>query len=301
MVKKTSVMSLIRKKIKTLDLRELSPDEFKKYQVKLLETLVYFRDFCKEHNLKFYLSGGTCLGALRHKGFIPWDDDVDVMMPREDYEKLPVLWEKYADKTKFSCSRTTRDQCVSFPMTVVRNENTTLVFDHSVDLDISHGVKIDVEYCDSVPENKFIASINRILAAIMALYRTQRIPRQTKKSKKIVATILLVLIPFKSWRWKISCWCQKQIVKYNDIQTEFIRYGSEKPLKRSWYSGIVYLDFEGEKMPVPSGYEEMLTVKYKNYMQLPPESARYPKTNNVVFMDLDNSYKKYKGIYYCKK
>ena len=78
---------------KTIDLKDLTPDELRKWQSKLLEILVYFRDFCSEHNLRFMLSGGTCIGAVRHHGFIPWDDDIDVAMPREDYDRLFELWD----------------------------------------------------------------------------------------------------------------------------------------------------------------------------------------------------------------
>lgn len=266
----------------------------------MLEILVYFRDFCKEHNLKFFMSGGTCIGVVRHHGFIPWDDDIDVMMPREDYEKLPDLWEKYADKTRFTCSRTTRDQCIGFPMTLIRSEDTTCIFDHSINYDIPHGLKIDVEYYDAVPDNKFLATINKCLAAVMSLYRAQRIPRQTSKLKKVIATILLYAIPVKSLRWSISCWCQNQVSKYNKLETKEIRYASVTPYKRSWYKDVVYMDFEGEKMPMPSGYDEMLRVRYNDYMQLPPEKDRYPKSDNIAFFDLDHSYKIYKGIHYCK-
>ena len=60
-------------------------------QLKSLEILLYFKEFCEEHNLLFYFCGGCCIGTVRHKGFIPWDDDIDVIMPREDYEKLGVM------------------------------------------------------------------------------------------------------------------------------------------------------------------------------------------------------------------
>lgn len=79
---------------KLISVKDFTPEELRKWQLKLLEILVYFRDFCNEHNLRFWLAAGTCLGAVRHKGFIPWDDDLDVQMPREDYDKLIELWIK---------------------------------------------------------------------------------------------------------------------------------------------------------------------------------------------------------------
>ena len=69
-------------------IEELTPEEFRELQMKSLEILLYFKDFCKENGLTFFLAGGTAIGALRHKGFIPWDDDIDIFMPRPDYEKL---------------------------------------------------------------------------------------------------------------------------------------------------------------------------------------------------------------------
>ncbi|MCI7126847.1 MAG: LicD family protein, partial [Clostridium sp.] len=79
----------------------------KKIQDKELEMLLYFQKICDEHHLTFYLCGGGLIGAIRHRGFIPWDDDLDVFMPRPDYEKLSAIWNEYADTQKYSYCRTT--------------------------------------------------------------------------------------------------------------------------------------------------------------------------------------------------
>ena len=85
---------------------KFTPDKLRELQLKGLEILLYFKEFCEKHKLTFFFCGGCCIGTLRHKGFIPWDDDVDVFMPRDDYEKLYVLWNKYADTKRYSCNRT---------------------------------------------------------------------------------------------------------------------------------------------------------------------------------------------------
>ena len=72
-------------------LEEATSDEIKGIQQKSYRILCYFQDFCNRHNLRFYLAGGTLIGAIRHQGFIPWDDDVDIFMPRQDYERLPFV------------------------------------------------------------------------------------------------------------------------------------------------------------------------------------------------------------------
>ena len=70
-------------------------DTLRKLQLKELESLVYFDEFCKKHELTYFLLGGCVIGAIRHNGFIPWDDDIDVMMPRRDYERMLKLWKQH--------------------------------------------------------------------------------------------------------------------------------------------------------------------------------------------------------------
>ncbi len=76
-------------------------EELKELQEKSIEILKVFADFCKKHHLLFYFCGGCCIGTIRHQGFIPWDDDIDLFMPREDYEKLTELWQEEMKETKY--------------------------------------------------------------------------------------------------------------------------------------------------------------------------------------------------------
>ena len=105
-------------------------------QSKLLEILLYFQKFCQENGLGFVLAGGTCLGAVRHKGFIPWDDDVDVFMLRDDYEKLCRIWDEKADTEHYSCVRSNDKFNIRHSATEIKDNNTTFINRHSVDLDI---------------------------------------------------------------------------------------------------------------------------------------------------------------------
>ncbi len=280
--------------------RDFSPEELEKWHEKLLEDLVYFRDFCDAHNLRFFLSAGTLLGAVRHKGFIPWDGDIDVQMPRSDYDKLVGLWDKYADKSKFRCERTDKNMCVRYPMTVVRNVNTTCVLSHSVNDDICQGVKIDIEFLDGVPKGKLARKINEVCAMLLALLRTERLPNYTSKPKKIVSKIILTILPTHKLRWEASKIFENRLRKYDfDGDYEYVRYSSTPMRKKSAYDKVEYADFEGYKMPIPGGYDEILRAYYGDYMQLPPEDKRYSDIANIVFYDLDNCYLKYKGIHYC--
>ena len=284
-----------------ISVKDFSSEELRKWQLKLLEILVYFRDFCEEHNLRFTLAAGTMLGAVRHKGFIPWDDDVDVQMPREDYERLIRIWNKEADTSRFVCDVTTKDYCSKFPMAVIRSVNTTCIYDHSVNSDICQGLKIDVEFLDGVPEGKYAQKLNLLCAYILALFRSQRIPARASKVKTIVSAILLGLFPSNHLKWIISRFCEKRLMKYKYSEHNTVRYLFCPPREKAIFEKIVYFDFEGYKMPIPEGYDSYLRAAYNDYMKLPIEEKRKPATDNLVFYDLDHSYLDYKGKYYCIK
>lgn len=287
---------------KLISVKDFTPEELRKWQLKLLEILVYFRDFCEAHDLRFTLAAGTMLGAVRHKGFIPWDDDLDVQMPRKDYEKLVELWNKDADTSKFRCERTDANKCVKFQMTVARSMDTTCIYDHSVNEDICQGLKIDVEFLDGVPNGKFDRTINYICAKFIALLRAGRVPNRMSKTVKLFSKLILTLLPSNSVRWKISRILEKRLMKYDfDGDYEYVRYLGTPMRKKSSYDGVIYTDFEGYKMPIPKGYDEILKAYYGDYMQFPPEDKRKPAIDNIVFYDLDHSYLDYKGKFYCVK
>ncbi len=285
---------------KLISVADFSPEELRKWQMKLLEILVYFRDFCEAHNLRFFLASGTCIGAVRHHGFIPWDDDVDVQMLREDYDKLINIWNKEADTSRFVCCVTRKNEFSGFPMATIRSVNTTCIYNHSVNEDICQGLKIDVEFLDAVPKGRVAYKIHEISEGLLGLFRTQRLPERLSGSTKIKGKLLFMLFPTRKAKWRISNLFERMVTRYNPPKNDGkVRYLLCKPKHAADYSDVVWMDFEGYKMPVPIGYDRFLTVAYGDYMQLPPEDKRKPVTNNLVFYDLDHSYLDYKGKYYC--
>lgn len=282
-----------------ISLSSLSKDEFRQWQLSMLDILVYFRDFCIEHNLRFFLSAGSCIGAIRHKGFIPWDGDIDVIMPRDDYDKLLSLWNQFADTNRYECCITTEKQTIGFPMILIRSKNTTCIYDHSKQWDICHGMKLDVEHYDGMPKGKINQNIQYVESLAFALFRTQRVPNQKSRFIKTLSKVILTLFRNPKICYKISEVLEKQIKKYDCKTAEYVRYLNNAPMKREFFDNVLWVDFEGTPMPIPENYHEFLQAEYGDYMKLPPVEAQKPKTDCLAFYDLKNGYEKYKGIHYC--
>lgn len=273
-------------------------------QTKMLEILVYFRDFCEANGLRFTLCGGTCLGAVRHQGFIPWDDDVDVFMLREDYEKLQGLWEKNADTERYACVRSNETINIHHSATEIKDNNTTFINRHSVDSDIHHGLMIDVIPVDGIPESGWKRFMQMIDSMVYCCFNFQRLPEHKGKLTYYATKIALGVFrspKIRYWIWKGA---EKRLSRYGTENcSQVASFGEGTAIMRmrfptDWFRNVAYLDFEGYRMPVPADTDEYLRISFGDYMKLPPEEARVA-LHDSVFIDLENSYTRYKGVYYC--
>lgn len=277
-----------------------SKNELRDFQLKSLEMLLYFKKICDENNLLFYFCGGCCIGSLRNKGFIPWDDDVDVFMPREDYERLNEVWEKCADTKRYSCLRTNKDMFVGNIFTTIVDNNTTFIRPNQVNLDIPKGLVIDVFPLDGCPSSRFARKMQKFWALIFSLYLAQLVPENHGKAVTLIGKLMLGIVPSKSIRYKIWKFAEKHMSKYKIEDCKFITELCAGPgyMKNEYpkeaFESAVYKEFEGYMMPIPVGYHEYLTMAFGDYMTPPPEDKQVAH-HDVIFYDLDNSYKKYKG------
>ena len=275
-------------------------------QNKSLEIALYFKDFCNEHGLLFYMCGGCCIGSLRHKGFIPWDDDVDVFMPRDDYEKLKELWPKYANTEKYACVYADKN-CVDGNLFVtIRDNETTAIKPYQVDMDISHGVALDVLPLDGWPDGKMKRKMQVFWALVYSLYCAQTVPVNHGKAVSVAGKIALTLVPSKKLRYKLWKLAERKMTKYPIKECNYITelcsgpYYMKKQYPREAFDKAIWVDFENVKMPIPQGYDVYLRTAFGDYMKLPPKEKQKPH-HDAIFIDLNNSYKKYKGVYYLKR
>ena len=279
--------------------------DIKKIQEKLLGILVYFKEFCEENGLRFYLAGGTCIGAARHQGFIPWDDDIDVFMLREDYEKLCELWPLKADLSRFSCVRSDDKINIHHSATEIKDNHTTFINRHSVDLDIHHGIMIDVIPLDGVAPHRFTEMTQIIYAMVYCLFVFQRLPEHKGKLTYYASKIALGLIRSPKLRYKIWKFCEKRLSRFSLEDCSMVASFGEgvtimrQHFPKEWFRDMdTVLPFEGYEMPVAKDYDQYLRISYGDYMELPPEEERVFR-HDISFMDLDHSYLQYKGIKYC--
>lgn len=257
-----------------------------------LELLIYIDKLCKQHNLKYYLVGGTLLGSIRHKGFIPWDDDIDIGMMRDDYNRLIYLLAK--DKSdKYFVQNFQTDPEYPRYITKIRLNGTKFIEGYLKDYNMHHGIFIDIFPLDKIRdknEKKLdfrVNFANKILT--LRTIRNGHI-KNFRKSKKIIAKILrpfTFLIPLKFYNTTIDYIYGYENGENGNYITNFSsQYGWRKQtFPIDVYGEGTYLEFEGYQFMAPAKWEVILKSLYGDYMKLPPEEKRN-SGHDVVHIDL---------------
>lgn len=277
-----------------INLREL--------QLKSLEMGKYFVYFCEENKLLCYLCGGGAIGSLRHSGFIPWDDDLDFFMPREDYEKLALLWNEKANTKKYSLVKANENLVDHNLFITIRDNDTTAIKPYQKGLDISHGVALDIIPLDGCPSGDYQRKFQLMWGLIYSLFCAQVLPEKHGGFKKKVSKILLSIFKSKKIRYKIWKIAEKKMTKYKFKDSDYITelcsgpYYMKKKYKKEWFIDKIYVDFEDTKMPIPIGYDGYLKTAFGDYMTLPPKEKQLPH-HDLLFLDLNNGYINYKELW----
>lgn len=267
--------------------------EVQKVELKILREVA---SICEKHGLRYFLYYGTLIGAVRHKGFIPWDDDVDIVMPREDYKRFLEIAKKELPSHLFLQHRTT-DRGYCYLIAKVRDSNTTFIEQAGYAFKNMHqGIYIDIFPLDSVDGLKLKQKILvKTLRVLWNVYFMKKHPYYTEQNvlQKINLSIYKLLPLNCSLLARIY---EKLSMLCKDKKSEYVADFTHNPkmkqiYRREWFSQIVKLEFEGELFNVPSGYDECLKHVYGDYMQLPPEEQRRPKHN--VFCDPGKPYTEY--------
>lgn len=255
-----------------------------------LDAFKAFIDVCERLNLRYYLLGGTLLGAVRHKGFIPWDDDIDVGMPRADYEIFlekaqALLPEKYFVQS----NRVEKEFPYNYAK--IRDVETTYLESSVAHLSICHGAFIDVFPLDFYPDadkekdffKKKVNLTRRIENVFGGVYKRVW-------WKKIICFLLAPMSLQKALEEReklyLSATDKGRTANYSGA------WGEKEIVPTEWYGEGSVLEFEGLSVRAPKEYEKWLTQVYGEYMKLPPEEKRVGH-HYVDAFDLHAPYTKY--------
>jgi len=266
--------------------------KLRRLQLTQLEILKVFDRFCREHNLKYSLYAGSLLGAVRHKGFIPWDDDLDVCMPRSDYEQLIILWEQNKPEGYVLQNK---ENSPSFPQsfTKIRKDHTTFLQSKKEIGRYHTGIFLDVFPIDRMPNGLLNQSVYKWNCMKYQLYTRGFVPPKGNAIIKAGCALLLACMP-ESLREKSRNRCLKQLTKYNDrhdFQTVAIETMSSilKPFPSDMLDEYTELPFENGEFMCFADWDEHLRRKFGDYMQLPPEEERGWK-HHPILIDFERNY-----------
>ena len=255
-------------------------------QKKQLDILKAFINVCDKHHLRYFLVGGTCLGAARHQGFIPWDDDIDVGMPREDYDKYLELQKEY-EGTPYFIQTWKSDPHYCYNFAKLRDSSTTFVESYFWKHRINHGVWIDIFPIDGIsltddkPRYKYAKKIKHIWMQVYLSY----VPQLRRKFKKgtFWFDLLLNISAILFWPWDIAHYRRKHSEKYMRkipydkavLVANFCGTNAKKEaMPKTLFDEFTKLKFEDIEANVPKDYDAYLTYLFRDWRKLPPEEQQ---------------------------
>ena len=249
--------------------------ELKHLQNVILSIIKDLDEICKKNDIEYYLLGGSCIGAIRHQGFIPWDDDLDIIMTRPNYDKFLKICENILDREKYSLQRGEKDWPLDFSKVRLKGTYLHEPEDEYANEDM-HGIYVDIFPMDNVADNNLLSKIQYIAAKYMLCYQLGQRKYKSAGLKKKLMIFAASPLKMKFLRDSINSF----IRKYNKTDTSRLGFffGRTKYktaiTNRSIYGNPKYVPFEDVLLPVPEYYHEYLTQMFGDYMKLPPENQR---------------------------
>lgn len=256
---------------------ELDQETLRRLQLTELELLEEVDRICKKCDIHYNIIAGTLLGAVRHGGFIPWDDDADVALLRSEYEKFRKACETELDTERFYFQDHEVTPGYRWGYGKLRRKDTLFLREHQEHMPYEQGVFIDVFPLDYVPDGKFLRALTNFKCFVYRKFFWSEVGRIADKSgfKRLVFGMMS-----KVSEKKLKSSFNRYITKRNKKKTDWVRIltfptpNKEYGYRTCWYEESVDTVFEGVTFQGIKDYDGYLSFKFGNYMELPPEGQR---------------------------
>lgn len=250
---------------------------------------------CKCAGLTYYMYSGTLLGAVRHKGFIPWDDDIELVMMRDQYEKFPDACRKYLNHDKFVLQTIYSDPFASNGWMKLHDKNTAFISGVRRK-GAMEGINIDIFPVDNAPNSDFVMKVrSKIIDKLNFIYQYRFLAHTKDASLKmrVFQRLISFIPPWNEQKFKEAY--DRYIQRYNKYETKRVVYFSNakymlKVVPRSCFDHVAKLPFEKAFFPAPSNWKKVLEIRYgEDYMTPPPEAQRVTQ-HGAKIIDLTHSW-----------
>ncbi len=266
----------------------------------ILDIYIEIKKICDKHNITYYGIGGTCIGAVRHRGFIPWDDDLDIAIPIEEYQcfKAAVEAELPPHYKLFTCANGQHFPHVFYKIYDCRTTFIELLY-YSYP-ETYKGVFVDVFPLSGLPANRLARALfmkkvrfYQILNYYNRFFESNiKIKGKLKFIKRLLKVFLREKFPINYFSdILIDLLGKYPVSEMGDGDSVWFFHETKLIFGKRSFSGVVEFDFENTKMFIPAGYDRYLTEHFGNYMQFPPQEEQKP--HHLGLIDLKNSYEKY--------
>ena len=271
-------------------------ESVRQVQEKILETMKYIDALCRENGIVYYIMGGTALGAVRHGGFIPWDDDLDIFMTSDQYEKFKAVFETHNGAQFVLQEWRTMPEYLEYAK--VRMNGTTFIEEVFKDrTDMHHGIYVDIMILHKVPENRAIQRLVYLESKFVTLYA---LSQRNWKPKTKQQALMLKLLKFLPCKWMVKT-AYRHIYSFDHRQENFKYCYWITPAKfrsglfdESLFESPVDIPFEDTVLLGSEKIKEYLTYRYGDYMKLPSKEAQKAAVHAYVF-DTEKDYTEYVG------